>query len=36
MEPEPSGNGINGGFDGGLARFQSAPATWLEALLVGI
>ncbi|KAG8660809.1 transcription factor bHLH81 isoform X1 [Manihot esculenta] len=41
MQPTPSGSGNSSGGDGGggelnrggLARFRSAPATWLEALL---
>lgn len=38
MQPTPggsaSGSGSGGGLSrGGLARFRSAPATWLEALL---
>ncbi|KAL1833633.1 hypothetical protein ACET3Z_003284 [Daucus carota] len=30
---QPTGNSANSGLSRGLARFRSAPATWLEALL---
>jgi hypothetical protein len=37
MQPTPAGTSGSGGelSRGGLARFRSAPATWLEALLEG-